>query len=297
MGSGRAQRGAAPIAVVALFYSGALSAAWLAVSAALTTALVLLNRWHVYRAIPYAVLGVLLWFALHEAGLHATLAGVILAVVTPTRPPPNLRLLMAQAQAVIDTETKRRGDAVMRTGPSEAALRALDVVHDRIESPASKLLRAIEPWSSYVVLPVFALANAGVAWTSDVLTGRGRLMAAIVVALVAGKLIGIIAAARLAVRIGIASKPPAYSWRQVAGAGALAGIGFTMSLFIAGLAFDGADYAAVKIAIFIASLVAGALGALILWRASESVERAADSDDDQAFEMGTPIDLRRLEME
>ena len=122
----------------------------------------------------------MLWACLHGSGLHATLAGVILAAVTPTRPPANLRALMAQAEAVIRAEIKRASEAVMQHGPSEPALQAMDVIHDRIESPASKLLRSVEPWSSYVVLPIFALANAGVVWSLDVFEGHGRLMAGII---------------------------------------------------------------------------------------------------------------------
>jgi NhaA family Na+:H+ antiporter len=220
------------------------------------------------------VLGVVLWVCLHASGLHATLAGVILAVVTPTRPPANLRALLAQAEMVIQAETKRVG-AVMRHGPSEPALRALDVIHDRIESPASKLLRSVEPWSSYAVLPVFALANAGVVWSADVIEGHGSLMLAIILGLVIGKPVGIVVAAWLAVRLGIAVKPPEYTWRQLAGAGALAGIGFTMSLFIAGQAFPEAEFAAAKIAIFLASLIAGGLGMLILWPRAEPEETPA----------------------
>ncbi len=119
---------------------------------------------------------------------------------------------------------------------------------------------------SYVVLPVFALANAGVVWSLDVFTGQGRLMSGIILGLVLGKPIGIYTAARLAVQFDLAAKPATYSWRQLAGAGALAGIGFTMSLFIAGRAFhDANEYAAAKIAIVLASLLAGAVGSLILW--------------------------------
>ena len=106
--------------------------------------------------------------------------------------------------------------------------------------PAS-CLRSIEPWSSYIVLPVFALANAGVVWSLDVFEGHGRLMLGIILGLVLGKPIGIFTAAWLAVRLDIAVKPDAYSWRQLFGAGALAGIGFTMSLFIAGQAFPNAE--------------------------------------------------------
>jgi NhaA family Na+:H+ antiporter len=207
-----------------------------------------------------------LWFALHESGIDATLAGVILAAVTPTRPPANMTALLAQAQAVIDAETRIRGDAVMRTGPSEPALRALDAVHDRIESPASKMLRQVEPWSSYFVLPVFALANTGLAWSTDLLAGHGRLIAAIVLALVVGKFTGILLGARLATAAGIAVKPAAYTWRQLAGAGALGGIGFTMSLFIAGQALAGTDFDAAKVAIFLSSMIAGTLGIAILWK-------------------------------
>ena len=266
------------IAVIALFYTGEIAAVYLIAGAAVVLLLVALNRIGVYGALPYAVCGIILWFFLHEAGLHATLAGVILAVLIPTRPPANLNALMAQAATVIHEEDSHRGEA-MRPGPSEPALRALDAIHARIESPADKLLRSVEPWSSYVVLPIFALANAGVIWSADVFQEHGRLMGAITLGLVVGKATGMVAAAWLAVRSGIAVKPEAYSWRQLIGAGALGGIGFTMSLFIAGEAFpDPADYAAAKIAIFIASLIAAVLGTIILYprRHEESDPQTVD---------------------
>ena len=268
------------IAVIALFYTGAIDSTYLVAGGAVTVALVLLNRAGVYGALPYAVCGVVLWFFLHEAGLHATLAGVILAVLVPTRPPANLNALLAQAATVIRLEDRHSGEA-MRPGPSEPALRALDAIHARIDSPADKLLRSVEPWSSYVVLPIFALANAGVAWSPEAFRGKGRLMGAIVVGLVVGKSIGITAAAWLAVRSGIAAKPDAYSWRQLAGAGALGGIGFTMSLFIAGQAFpDPADYAAAKIAVFIASFIAAALGTAILYPRRRDDEAGPELGDE-----------------
>src|SRR6185369_16372019 len=173
-------------------------------------------------ALPYAVCGIILWFFLHESGLHATLAGVLLAILIPTRPPANLRTLLAQAATVIHDEDLHRGEA-MRHGPSGPTLRTLDMIYSRIESPADKLLRSVEPWSSYIVLPIFALANAGVAWSTDVFQQNGRLMIAITLGLVVGKSIGIVAASWLAVFSGIAVKPEAYSWRQLIGAGALGG--------------------------------------------------------------------------
>jgi NhaA family Na+:H+ antiporter len=253
------------IAVIALFYTGEIATVYLIAAGAATALLLVLKRAGVYGALPYAACGIVLWFFLHAAGLHATLAGVILAVLIPTRPPANLSVLLAQAATVIHLEDRHTGEA-MRRGPSEPTLSALDAIHARTLSPTDKLLRSVEPWSSYAVLPIFALANAGVAWSADVFQGNGRLISAIVLGLVVGKPTGIVAAAWLAVRSGIAVKPDAYSWRQLAGAGALGGIGFTMSLFIAGLAFpDPDDYVAAKIATFIASLIAAVLGTIILY--------------------------------
>jgi NhaA family Na+:H+ antiporter len=253
------------IALIALFYSGAISTAYLIAGGGVIALLIVLNRAGVYATLPYVVGGIVLWFLFHEAGLHATLAGVLLALLIPTRPPANLNALLAQAATVIQLEGRHRGEA-MRSGPSEPALRALDAIHARIDSPADKLLRTIEPWSSYLVLPIFALANAGFTWSWDVLRGNGRLICAIAVGLVVGKSVGIVTAAWLAVRSGIAVKPNAYSWRQLCGAGALGGIGFTMSLYIASAAFpESTVYAAAKVAIFLASIIAGSLGTLILW--------------------------------
>ena len=271
------------IAVVAFFYSASLHLAWMGVAAAVGGALVLLNRSRVYAPLPYAIAGLVLWFALHESGVHATLAGVVLAMAIPTRPPANLRVLITQAHAVIEAEAK---NGVLKSGPSDATLSALDAIHGRIESPASKFLRTVEPWSSYFVLPVFALANAGLPWSADVLRGRGSLVTAIVVALVLGKLAGIVAGAWLAVRLGIGSKPASYNWRHVAGTGALGGIGFTMSLFIAGQALTGLDFQAAKVAVFAASLLAGMAGVVILWKRAPVVTSATESDP---VETGTPI--------
>jgi len=256
------------IIVVALFYSGDLSPLHLGLAALLTAALAALNRSGVYRALPYVLLGLALWACVHGGGLHATLAGVLLALFIPTRPPPDLRTLMMQADAIIDAEA-RHGVEVLRHGPSAPALQALDAIFDRLESPADRMLRHVEPWSSYVVLPLFALANAGVVLSADVLSGRAPLLVAIMGGLLLGKPLGMVAAAALAVRLGIAVKPPEYSWRQLIGAGCLAGIGFTMSLFIAGQAFPVvADFAAAKVAVFSASVLAAVLGVAVLWGAA-----------------------------
>ena len=263
------------ITVVAVFYSESLDLRYLMLAGATTAVLFLLNRIAFHRVTPYVVLGVLLWIAVHAGGLHATLAGVVLAMFIPTRQPPNLSALRAQADAILQAEARRQADGVLTRGPSAAALRALDAIHDRLESPADRMLRTVSLRSNYVVLPLFALANAGVAMSTEVLQGRVDLMAAIAAGLVIGKPLGLVAASALAVRLGVAEKPPAYSWRQLAGAGALAGIGFTMSLFIAGEAFPTpSDFAAAKIAVFAASVLSAVIGVAILWSAKPEEEPA-----------------------
>lgn len=254
------------IVVIAVFYSTDLHFGYLAAAAVTVGLLAVLNRSRVYRVAPYLALGVVLWVCIHEGGLHATLSGVLLALFIPTRPPPDLRALMVQAQAIIIAEARHGGEA-LRNGPSEPALRSLDAIHDRLESPADRMLRHMGPRSSYIVLPLFALANAGVALSTDVLGGHVPLIAAITVGLVIGKPLGLVGACALAVRAGIAVKPAEYSWSQLGGAGALAGIGFTMSLFIAGQAFAAStDFAAAKIGVFAASVLSAAIGILVLWR-------------------------------
>ena len=252
------------IVAVALFYSGELSLVYLMPAAVLVGALAMLNRSRVYTLAPYVAVGVTLWACVLASGLHPTLAGVILALFIPTRPPPNLTALTTQASAIIAGEAAGAAE-VLRHGPSVPALRALDAIHDRLESPADRLLRNAGARSSYLVLPLFALANAGVALRIDTFSGRERLMAAIIAGLVIGKPVGILAASALAVMSRLAVKPKAYSWAQLAGAGALAGIGFTMSLFIAGEAFRSeADFEAAKIAVFIASILSAVAGVTLL---------------------------------
>jgi Na+:H+ antiporter, NhaA family len=258
------------ILAVAIFYSGALGLVYLAPAAALVGVLAMLRWSHVYTLAPYVIVGVALWACVLMSGLHPTLAGVILALFIPTRPPPNLTALTTQASAIITAEAMEDGE-VLRHGPSVPALRALDAIHDRIESPADRLLRNAGARSSYLVLPLFALANAGVALRADTFAGRERLMAAIVAGLVVGKPLGILAASAIAVSTRLALKPKEYSWAQLAGAAGLGGIGFTMSLFIAGEAFrSAADFEAAKIAVFIASVLSAVIGVALLTLAGRS---------------------------
>jgi NhaA family Na+:H+ antiporter len=264
------------ILVVAAFYSSELNYLWLGGAAALAATLALLNQAHVYRLSPYLLVGVALWYCVFSAGIHATLAGVLLALFIPTLPPPNLKSLTAQANAILLAES-RADSNVLRRGPSTMALHALDSIHDRLESPADRLLRSSTPRSSYFVLPLFALANSSVPLTGLSFAGHESLLAAIAMGLVVGKPLGLALASYVAVKAGLAVKPDEYSWRQLIGAGALSGIGFTMSLFIASEAFPvPADFNAAKVAIFGASVISAIAGVVVLWNAeAKRAERGA----------------------
>jgi len=256
------------IIVVAVFYSGDLHFGYLIGAGAIVGILAAMSRASIYYVTPYLLFGVVLWACVHASGLHATLAGVLLAAFIPTRPPPNYRTLMIQADTILNEEARHEGEHY-RQGPSVAVLQAIDAIHDRLESPADRMLRTAAPRSSYLILPIFALANAGVVIASGVFDRHQLLMLAILAGLVIGKPVGFVLASALAVRLGLAEKPAAYTWRQLAGAGALAGIGFTMSLFIAGQSFPvSIDFAAAKVAVFTASVLSAAIGVAILWNAS-----------------------------
>ncbi|HRP07148.1 MAG TPA: Na+/H+ antiporter NhaA, partial [Gemmatimonadales bacterium] len=188
----------------------------------------------------------------------------------PAREAADIETLRAQGDAILAAEA-RAGGEVLRSGPSERAMQALELIQDRLESPADRVLRRMAVRSNYVVLPVFAFANAGVVITGSVFSGHEPLMIATTLGLVIGKPLGMTLLSLLAVWAGLAAKPDAYGWRQVLGAGALSGIGFTMSLFIASQAFPiETDFAAAKIAVFCASIFSAVIGVAILWRRHDS---------------------------
>lgn len=272
------------IIVVAVFYSNAIQWLYLLGAVGVLIVLAALSFARVYRLAPYLLLGIALWALVHAGGLHATLAGVLLAMFIPTRPPANLTALTAQFSSIV-AEEARHGSEVLRHGPSLPAMRAIDAIYERIQSPADRLLRHAGAESSYIILPIFALANAGVPLSAGVIDNHEPLMLAIIVGLVVGKPFGLLLASWLAVTCRLAIKPAAYSWRQLAGAGALAGIGFTMSLFIAGQSFPQAsDFAAAKIAVFLASIASAIIGVALLWGASApaAVDQSERTDGEKA---------------
>lgn len=251
------------IAVIALFYSGRISWPALAAAAALLGTVVLLRELQVRYTVVYAALGVAVWLATLQSGVHATVAGVALGLLTPAVP--------FQRPRAVREEAARVAEAVQdRPWPPDADahhwLRLGSLAREAV-SPVARLEALLHPWTSFVVVPVFALANAGVslspAAAREALADPVAL--GVLVGLVVGKPVGITLAAWVGTRAGLARLPVGVGWSQVAGVGAVAGIGFTVSLFISELAFVTEATAEVaKVGILSASVVASVLGWAVL---------------------------------
>ncbi|MBN1119774.1 MAG: Na+/H+ antiporter NhaA [Anaerolineae bacterium] len=252
------------VMVIALFYTAEIAWTSLAVGGGILLLLIALNRAKVIKPLPYAALGVGLWIAFLYSGVHATVAGVLLAMTIPARVKVNTETFLAQSRAAIqDYENACCDEGAISERGKQAAARILELASESVESPLQRLEHRLHPWVVYVIMPIFALANAGV-----VLVGEDFLAAfshplslGVVVGLVVGKSVGISLLSWLAVRIGLAELPQGVTIRHIIGAGFLAGIGFTMSLFIANLAFPSGELLTVaKVGILSASLIAGVTG-------------------------------------
>ena len=256
------------ILVIAIFYSAGVAWVPLVLSALLLGLVVLMIRAGVGTFVFYAPLAVAIWIALHASGVHATIAGVVLGLLVPAEAPISLERFEQVSERLLGRlrQARERGDATT----VESALGELEEVTIDTEAPVARLQRLLRAFNGYVVLPLFALANAGVDLSGDavVAAASSPVAAGVAAGLLLGKPIGIIGFSWLAVRTRLAVLPESVGWAALAGVGMLAGIGFTVAIFIATLAFaDPAQLAGAKMAILAASLVAGCLGFLVLRRA------------------------------
>ena len=258
------------ILVIAIFYTSTIHLNGLLLGAAFFIGLVILNRWRVYSPWPYALLGIGLWFGFLESGIHPTIAGVLLAVTIPTRSPARLSFLVAQAE----TALRQYKNSPEQSGRGQALLRSMQTITERLEPPAQRLEHGLEPLVSYLILPIFALANAGISLPADMVKSLlNPISLGITLGLVVGKPAGISLFSWLAVRSGIAEKPVDITWPQLISASFLAGIGFTMSLFIASAAFEQTSLLSdAKVGILFASVMATALGWTLLRVTSPSYD-------------------------
>jgi Na+/H+ antiporter NhaA len=220
------------IIVIGVFYSSGLNGAYLVAAVAVVVGIVLLNRAGIVWLAPYLALGAVLWLLTYESGVHATIAGVVLGLLTPARP-------------LVAASIAREWAADLDDDPSAPDMDTMTRLARHAVSPAERLAHALHPWSSFLIVPVFALANAGVTVRSSAFDAPGAKAVAlgVVVGLVLGKPVGIVAGAWLGARAGVARLPDGSSWPMMAGVGGVAGIGFTVSLFIAELAFGGGPLA------------------------------------------------------
>lgn len=263
------------IVVIAAFYSSGISWGWLALAVAGIGVTIGSRRLGVNRVGVYVIIGAGTWLALHEAGIHATLAGVAMGLLAPTSP--------RTPAEFVDVEE------LLDLSSVEAARTTTNIARSSV-SVVEWLQHLLHPWTSYLIVPVFALANSGIEISIDGLGDafRSRITWGIVVGLVVGKPVGVIIATRLAVRTGIAASPEGATNARLIGLGTAAGIGFTVALFITELAFrDPAQREQAKLAILVASFVAAVASAAILLasgrrgdqeRASTASASAAMSD-------------------
>ncbi len=260
------------VLVIAVFYSASIDVTALAFGGVVLGGLLVANMFNVQRPAVYVVLAVLLWYFVLQSGIHATIAGVLAAAFVPAARRSPLPIDSVASEEI------RHGLDVLEQKPEhkeswelvderEAELDQIAAAAVRQSAPLYRLEHGIHPWSAFVVLPLFALFNAGVTIPVGGLSQalRNPLALGIMIGLFLGKQIGITSAIWLVLRLGLGRLPKGATWRQLWGGAALAGIGFTMSIFIASLAFgDSPELELAKLAILIGSFVSAVFGVLLL---------------------------------
>ncbi|MCG6857100.1 MAG: Na+/H+ antiporter NhaA [Salaquimonas sp.] len=261
------------VLTLAVFYPKDFEPTWLSGTMIAVLVLFALNRWRVYSVWPYLLAATILWVTLHETGVHGALAGIILACFLPTRPAPVVGPLLAQAATALSTLEQAESEArlagedpgdVNQELVWEWASRNLSAASERLLSPAERIERAVEPWSTYLILPLFAFSATGVRFDFDLSTPQ-HVIAGILLDLVIGKPLGICLASLAAIKMRFAVGPADVSARQFLGATCLCGVGYTVALLMADEAFtDPVTAELAKASVLIGSTMAIVLGAGIL---------------------------------
>jgi len=259
------------ILVIAIGYTSGLDLRALMLGLGGLGLVVVLARLGVRALEVYVLVGALVWFAFHESGVHATIAGVLLGLLTPARAYLSQGFFARQLDAarhVFEGDWERV--------PHRAArLREFQRAGRETVAPLEYLETELHPWSSFVIMPVFALANAGIAVDASAFSDVTTL--AVVLGLVLGKPVGILLASFLVVKLLLKGLPEGLSWAALTGGGFLAGIGFTMALFIAGLALEEPLLASAKIGVLLASVLAAVVGLILLGRLPVPPDSSGDA--------------------
>lgn len=267
------------ILVIGVVFTGPLHQGALLAAGGFLLLLAAANRLGVQATLVYAVLGAGLWLAVLESGIHATLAGVLAAMTIPARARLDQGQFIVKARAALDDFTAARDNSpdanILANPESLSAVHSLKASCTLAETPLQRMETAIHPVVAYVILPLFAFANGGFALDAASLASAAQSPAGLGTALglVAGKPLGIVLFTWLSHRLDLARKPADLTWAQITALGFIAGIGFTMAVFMANLAFAGtADAGPVKVSVFLASLTAGLAGYLMLARSTGRTE-------------------------
>ncbi|KYF75263.1 sodium:proton antiporter, partial [Sorangium cellulosum] len=254
------------IIVIALFYSSGVAWTGLLIAAGGGLAVLVLQRFGVRRPLAYVVPGAVLWSGMLRAGVHPTIAGVVVGLLTPVHSWFGSHGFLAAARRVLDEV----GELAQREGHRAeellSPLRQIKTAQREALPPVVRLQASLHPWVAYGIMPLFAFANAGVRVDGSSL-GHGAsatILLGVMLGLVVGKPLGVFLASFAMVRLGVCALPRGVGWPGIAVVGCVAGIGFTMAIFIAGLAFnDAAQLAAAKLGVLLASAVAAVIGLLV----------------------------------
>jgi Na+:H+ antiporter, NhaA family len=280
------------VLVISLFYGHAPELYWAVATGSVLALLILANLTGVAWTSVYALLGVVLWYCVLRSGVHPTIAGVLLALTVPARSRIEPAHFEAEARQRVDDFAAASGADnrhVLSNGGQQLAIAAIESACEDAQPPLARMRHTLLVPVNFWIMPLFALANAGVTLSGGD-TGTtslfGTVGMGVALGLVFGKPIGVLFATWLATRVG-ASLPSGVSWSNIAGAACLAGIGFTMSLFVSGLAFPGSlMIAQAKLGIVAASLIAGVAGTLVLLWATSTVRDFPDSSETSAAALG-----------
>ncbi len=251
------------VVVIALFYSQQITVLYLGLTVPILLALAYCNRRDVQSPLPYTLLGILLWYCIHHSGIHATVAGVILAMMVPISAPLRREDFIQEVQTIMGNIEEC---ALQDQSFEQDIVHALESSCNRVQPPLIQFLHTLEPYNAYLIIPLFALANAGVVLQGNVLAGLQQPVSlGILAGLFLGKPLGIMFAVWIMHRLMGTALPDRMTWSGMLGVAWLCGIGFTMSLFVGGLSFtDMATLSTVKIAILWASLLSGIAGYVVL---------------------------------
>ncbi len=259
------------ILVIAIFYGESPDFFWLAITAGVYIVLILMNRAHVYSLIPYILIGCFLWFCVFMSGIHSTIAGVLLAFVIPSGSRVNLQNFLSWSGERVElANIYYDGDNTPLVAQKKyiTTVSSLSRVTRQAVPPATRLEQALYPWVYFFILPLFALTNADVSFgglSPDIIVSS-TVMLGVFWGLVLGKPIGIMLFSFLTIKLKIAKLPENVNWMHMFGAAILGGVGFTMAIFVANLAYaDEILITEAKLSILMASVVAGLIGFCLLF--------------------------------